>query len=105
MRCAAAAGLVSATVLLGASSADGAALAVRTQAGVVVGTSWLLPHNRVVVARAAKVHSVPRSCAAHRWRGVWGAESRLLPVACEQPPRSNLLLQLHNLSWLALLGW
>jgi hypothetical protein len=95
MRCAVAAGLISAAVLFGASSAAGASLAA----------SWLRPGNHAVLVRAAKVRSVPRSCAAHRWRGVWGPESRLLPVACEQPPRSSVLLQIQKASALALLGW
>jgi hypothetical protein len=95
MRCAAAAGLVSAVLVFGASTASGASLAA----------SWLRPSGHVLVDRAPKARSAPRSCAAHRWRGVWGAEARILPVACEQPPKSDLLLQIHKASSLALLGW
>ena len=95
------AALLTAGVLAGAPVAAGSSQSWSTRA---------YPRVAVVKARALPVQtggglvrhrSSTRSCAADRRHAFGPFGWHLLPVACEQPPRSNVLLQLR---WMSLAG-
>lgn len=41
--------------------------------------------------RAARAHDSQLSCSAHTRAKIGKSQHRLVPVACEQPPRSKVL--------------
>jgi hypothetical protein len=100
-RYSAVAALLAAVVLSGAPVASGSSLSWSADAyprvAVVKARSLPVQAGRTLVSR----RSSTRSCAADRRHTLGPLGWQLLPVACEQPPRSNLVFQLR---WLSLAG-
>jgi hypothetical protein len=102
-RCSAVVALLSAGILFAAPVASGSSLSwIGRGHQRPLAAAWSFG-ARVGVA-PARDRSTTRSCAVDRKRAVGAWDWRLLPVACEQPPRSNLAFQLDWASVAAVFG-
>lgn len=93
--------LLAAGILFAASVASASSLAWAGRGHPRVAAKALSLRAPTGRLGSAGNRTTTRSCAADRKHSAGPAGWRLLPVACEQPPRSNLLLQLD---WASLAG-